>query len=488
MLVAVIPVVTAETTYVKTGYISVRIMPEGNISYHSAILRAERIYISTNVVSWITGYSIIKDGINNVYFYRPYDTMTMVFYDYIYGQAHTMGRVYDLQTIIKDGEIYFDIEKILYLLHAQWCIEDSHIIVQPMSGNLFEFWYRNFEYIHANSITHEDLLLNGENKWVFAIRTTLASVFTNIDAKVFYAPSRIRADYQEALFLLLKEDILFFNDGTINAIDAILQNSYFEGIATNWGAIYNTAGLPQNITSLINDYNTFVDMVAPSLRFNAWNDISSIDFGVLGDITKFMGTFDNILSVYKSLSNIVEVYTRSQNWNTGFIDYITLLSRICGTRYGQNGRYIRNASQALLNEKADPMRSAIAQTGWEIAGAVVEMTPVKKFLSIVSGGIAIAQTVPEISSQIETASMQYTINLLIHIEQIARQESTRHYVQYIQLQQMLTSSSSFLDLPMISNAIRTREEIEAKAIRDLRSSMMLHLRTSLRNRYFMYKF
>jgi len=139
MLITAFPVIPVEATtdYDKVGYIAVRVMPDGDVSYHQALLRRERIYLSEHDIALISGYTLLENVQDGAYFYRPNDWMTAV--SYFDGEAHTMGYVYDLETIVRDGERFFDVEYMLYLLHAQWVVENNQLVVQPMTGNLFEF-------------------------------------------------------------------------------------------------------------------------------------------------------------------------------------------------------------------------------------------------------------------------------------------------------------------------------------------------------------
>lgn len=173
MILSSIHCVFANTQYIY-GYIEVSINNESK--NYVVINNSNELYMQAEDISEITGYDL--DIHDFIAFCKSgsYESCTAVSIDFD-GTTSAMGNTYELNIIKQDDSFYLPLNEMLYLLHAQWCMEEGKVMIQPLQYTILDFIVENHSNIILNKVNQTDLLINGESELAHNIRTSLAVMF-----------------------------------------------------------------------------------------------------------------------------------------------------------------------------------------------------------------------------------------------------------------------------------------------------------------------
>ncbi len=510
-----------EDTNVSTGFINtVNLKTNKAISYQG-IKKNACIYMLPDDIATIGGYvceksylereeieSFIGNGsfvskiyshldldkifTNNKFEYLTFsrnntDYITQIFYHS--GYATTMGKTFEIDYVNYDGETYLNLEKVLYLMHAQWCVEDNFLYYYPLGNNIFDFIGLNFNYMSEHSVQHSSLLMNDEGKWAHSTRIVVSHIFNDIDMRIFipfYGDDLIQQEwYKEAILQLATTDDSFIDDYGSEQINKYLKDSSFQKIKTGLSSINTTLDIIE-LPSKISETKLN--------RFSKWNDLSTIDTEQLKDT---IGNFGDVVSVANILVDFNEIATRSKEWGTDFVNGLNLLSNINEEVYGDYSKDIIKVSEKLLDEFHNPAEVASASAMFDSYDLILNKLFDKTATGQVIGGIesiitlsnAIIKSNPDYAKQIENADLMNTVHSLINVENIFLSEFVDSYHEYLQYFGVESGSSSLMLWELLNVvSVNPRKATESKAIFDLRNSLEMFLKTSLRNKTFVYHF
>lgn len=415
------------------------------------------------------------------------DYITQIFYHN--GYAATMGKTFKIDYVDYDGETYLNLEKVLYLMHTQWCVEDNFLYYYPLGNNIFDFIGLNFNYMYEHSVQHNSLLMNDEGKWAHSTRIVVSHIFNDIDMRIFipfYGDDLIQQEwYKEAILQLATTDDSFIDDYGSEQINKHLKDSSFQKIKTGLSSINTTLDiieLPSKISK------------TKLNRFSKWNDLSTIDTDQLKDT---IGNFGDVVSVANILVDFNEIATRSKEWGTDFVNGLNLLSNINEEVYGDYSKDIIKVSEKLLDEFHNPAEVASASAMFDFYDLILNKLFDKTATGQVIGGIesiitlsnVIIKSNPDYAKQIENADLMNTVHSLINVENIFLSEFVDSYHEYLQYLGVESGSSSLMLLELLNVVSENPQKAtESKAIFDLRNSLEMFLKTSLRNKTFVYHF
>jgi len=510
IILSLLPVslmVEATTINQSEGYICIRDCSTNTNKYYMALLKDGIVFLEGNDVAEITGYSlgritVINEAENTEIvkpnFYRgstamAYDVKSQCF-DYRAEKQYGVSQEMKVESIRHMDKNYYRLDKMLYLMHTQWFIENDVLNVYPAGNTLIEFLDQNMDYILDNSAKHSALLMNGENGTLHSARIVLSKLLDDCDMRIFlpFGNTLIMKDiYRDAILQLAVEDDRFLDGQGQAAISSAIDGSTFNQIKTNWDAIAEIHDMPLNISDV-------VDFMGESdaTKFSIWNDPSLFDTTDMQAKQKELGVVSDIIDLVGIVVSFNETLNRSKAWGESFIRELDILTLDPTTQniFGDNGKYIHDTVTKLKEEKENTLETATENAMIQVTSLLIEkavdlVIPVGKLKAVVSAGVAILKTAPTIATRIDDAALMNTVHALINVEEVAIYQVADSYYRYgdtihvTMLERFWNDNDSN---SWISGDIKERQQ--AIKIAYLRACTNLLLRTTLRNKIFVYRF
>ena len=465
----------------QRGYIKVCV--NGTSKNYVALQNEGNLYLRVEDISEITGYDLdIGDRI--AYFKAgDFDTTTAVDIEFD-GTTYAMGKEYNVNIIKNDEDTFLPLNKMLYLLHSQWCMEDDYVAVQPLPYTIIDFLGSNYESMCENKVNQTDLLVDGESELAHTLRSSLAAVFNDFDPMMFIlwwpeegiSPA-LNKEYEEALLQLAVDDQDFLDSYGQSEIKKILEDSAIGQVKDAAGNLKNILDLPENLTGGVNDINELVQQMDElsknhkSMKFNSYNDVSYMTSPRIKAWSQELEDITDTLEIINLLMNVSEVSQRSQDWGEDFISQISVLTDFDNMGYNTTiTNRVKNVASNLIEEYHDPINASADEAALQATtfflNKVFDKSLFGKYFSIFNTGLAIAKTNENIKNSIDAADLSYMVDCLIKTEQIAMNEVNRSYSKVLQT---------------VVNGNLTNQDIER-----LRNCVMLSLRANLRNHAFIY--
>ncbi len=420
------------------------------------------------------------------------DYITQIYY--YDGYAQTMNKSFKIDTVNYGGKTYLNLEKMLYLMHAQWYVEESILYCYPLDHNIFDFIGENFKYMYDHSVQHNSLLYEGENGLGHSTRIVLSHILNDVDMRIFipfYGSDMIQQDwYEEAILQLATTDDSFIDEAGSEQINEYLKDSPFHIIKTGLSVSDTTLETITQLPSKISDTKLN--------KFSKWNDFSTISTAQLEATQKKLGDFDDIVSVANILVDFNEINTRSKEWGNDFVNGLDILYTINEDVYGDYGKDISKVADDLLDEYENPTEEAAEAAMLDTYGLVLDKlidelldkTVIGHIESIIALSNVIIKSNPNYASQIENADLMNTVHALINVENVYLNEfvdAYHDYLHYLGVEEG-TSSLRLWELMFTSINDNPQKEVETHAISDMRNALEMFLKTSLRNKTYVYHF
>ncbi len=465
----------------QRGYIKVCV--NGTSKNYVALQNEGNLYLRVEDISEITGYDLdIGDRI--AYFKAgDFDTTTAVDIEFD-GTTYAMGKEYNVNIIKNDEDTFLPLNKMLYLLHSQWCMEDDYVAVQPLPYTIIDFLGSNYESMCENKVNQTDLLVDGESELAHTLRSSLAAVFNDFDPMMFIlwwpeegiSPA-LNKEYEEALLQLAVDDQDFLDSYGQSEIKKILEDSTVGQTKDALGTLKNVLDMPENLTGGLNDISELVQRVNElsqnykSAKFDVYNDVSYMTPPRIKAWSQELEDITDALEIVDLLMNVSEVSQRSQDWGEDFISQISVLTDFDSMGYNTTiTNRVKNVASNLIEEYHDPINASADEAALQATtfflNKVFDKSLFGKYFSIFNTGLAIAKTNENIKNSIDAADLSYMVDCLIKTEQIAMNEVNRSYSKVLQT---------------VVNGNLTNQDIER-----LRNCVMLSLRANLRNHAFIY--
>lgn len=476
MLFSSVPVaVHAEESPVE-GYITV--MAEGSSENYVCLKSNDTLFLSAEDLAAISGYELSMG--DHIAFSKAggMDSVTAVDIQND-GTVSAMGKSYRLTILNYQDKVYLPIANILYLLHAQWSMEDGKLVVQPLPKTIIDFLGENNDKMWENKINQTDLLINGESKLANTLRSALAAVFNDFDPMMFilwwpgegFVPA-LNDEFEEALLQIAVDDMDFLDTYGQQEISEMLQGSGFSQVKTAWGNIQSMLNLPDNLNlkDAVNKISEAAD-TNKSIKFNAYADISEISLDQLEEWSNKMQPVTDALTLLDYAIQVSEVATRSKQWGQEFLDQISVLTEFDDTGYNKMiSDRVQLVATNLIKEYQDPIKSAVLEANEQaialLLSEIWDVAPFGKFFALFNTGLAIAKTDKDIKTSIDAADLSYMVDCLVKTEHIAMTEMNRSYMDLIESRQ----AGSFTEDDLFR----------------LRNCVMLSLRANMRNTAFLY--
>ena len=210
------------------------------------------------------------------------------------GFVRVNGVNYFLDIINKDNAIFLPLEKMLYLCHAQWSVEDNKIVVSTPKMTLLDFADQYAYNIRENAITSENI-----NDVSSAMSSSLALAFNNFDYKILIpiwgANEIVNETFKEALLQLTNEDTKFLSENT-QTVRNLLGENYYTEAKSSFDNFKNIVDIPSNL----NDIKNLVSQTQnanPSTMFNKFNDVSFLTDAQYKELSDYLDTLDTVVKV-----------------------------------------------------------------------------------------------------------------------------------------------------------------------------------------------
>ena len=379
--------------------------------------------------------------------------------------VRTNGRSYLLDFIEKDSSLFLPLEKLLYLCHAQWSVEENTVVVTNTKLTLLDFVNKYTYRIFENVITSEDI-----DDVTSATSRSLALMFNDFDYKVFipiWGANKIVDDtYKEALLQLTNEDTAFLNKNE-QAVKELLGENYYTKAKSDFENMSDIVDIPKNAFGTLDDIQKITRQIQDannSTKFNKFNNISFLTNPQYNALSIHLDQFSTATQIMDATFDVIEVATRSLDWSQDFINQLEIISH--STADFWHAKQVKNNADKLIKEKQAPLEAMAEEAMWQaielLSKKAIGEHPVGKVLNVFQAGLAIAKMVsPSLKDKMDAHEQAYMITNLIRVERIAQEELFNAYSN------------------VISNNNVTHESIQ-----QLRNTLMLALKTNLRNSFF----
>ena len=404
---------------------------------------------------------------------------------------------FEVESIEYENNIYFRLDKMLYLMNAQWYFDEGKLTVYPIGNTIIDFLNKNIDYIVGHSVKGNALLMNGDSAMKHTAQMVLAKIIDDGDMRIFlgsFGEDMIMTDiYKDSILLLADDDLVWLEKGQAE-INKILEGSNFEQIKTDWGMLTGLFGTP-------GDINELRELASKNpAKFSIWNDSARLDASSMQSLSEVMEKIGYGLEGISMWNQYNEIIDRSSKWGEDFLKYLEILNLDPNTEQTfDHGKWIKSAANKLLDEKKDSFKAAkkyvavetIMLVTKEVTKKLTKLTTAGKILSIISLGVKIFTTSPDIKAKIEGAKSMLTVQGLINVEQIAVRKMADNFAASGKVTKIndMTAPSGFNPFSYLNSYLSGKTyERQARKLDNLRVSTRMVLQTTLVNKRFVYQF
>ena len=495
-LISVFPVIPTAALAAEEPVIGYLEISTGDtVRKYKALKQNGVLYLSAEDIGMLTGYALEQD---NILCYTKqsriegYSDSIMDVEITLDGTVTAMGKQYSIE-ILQDGEtLYLPLEKILYLLHAQWYTKDGRLITIPLQTTITEFLNSSIgDSIAENKVNQTDLLINGESEFAHNLRTSLAAVFNDFDPMMFliWWPENdldlsdinptLNKQYEEALLQLFIDDQAFLDSYGQQEITKAVEKAGFAGMHSSWNTAKSFLDVPENLLNGAEGIDEVIKWIAEDseevtkyLKEKGDYDISFVDIPRLKAWSREMGGVSDAMSIINCAVATIDTANRSKKWQEDYLEQIKILTNFDDTGYNKTVTdRIKNTASNLLKEKentsAATINQAAKQTAALFTSTLFDKTPIGAYFAVFNTGLTIAKTLdPDVNNDMNAADLAYMVDCLVKTEEVAVNE-------------MYRSNSKLIRSCSDGN-------LNDENINRLRNCTMLSLRANLRNRSFIH--
>lgn len=359
--------------------------PDDSVEYYSAKVVDGEIYLSPKDIAAITGYQYEES--EAFYFSKPVESYTAV--NILFnGETTAMGRQYSIPVEEEVEQYALPLEKLLYLTHATWCVEDGTLYVSPLPNTIFDFMSEYYDDLTFNKVTEEDILLNGESELLREVRSALVHFISNLDGRFYFISTYFdvygtlddsnmidtifETDYEKLLMMLLTDDSQFLGETGQEYISSALKGGAFSGLL-ELSKNYNfLSGFIDDSLDLGNAEN--IEAFLNSLPESAANKLEGgfPDFSKLkaGNILEWMGTAGDVLDVASSVASLLslaQTAALAETIQEDTISQLSILTDMDKIGYNKNkADKIQQAAKSLVS------RADSSENEKQLAGDVLD--------------------------------------------------------------------------------------------------------------------
>lgn len=495
---------------VQTKYLQVSV--NDKVQTYECLWDAKEIFCSVEDLGEITNYdwTQMEDGLE-FQFYREYEndngdygielqTSVLVEVDDNKKTAEidAMGESYSVNCYIKDEEVFLPLEKLLYLLHAEWTIDDNMLCVVPMPLTILDFMAIHSIDLAQIESTSEDVLIDtgwlfSDNEWGQAVYSAIAEVFSDFDGKIFmlWWPGEGHVEtaecYENAILQLAKEDEEFIGEDVQSDAMEVIVDSIFSINSESTNKIQNIISVPSNIDDLVQSVPDAVSVLEdlsetfPNIEVsqkvknvsekikNGQIDSSFLEIPEMKSKADELGKIGDGLAILQCVWNAYDVANRVEGWNEEYLSQLDVLAN-----YNNPGSinenvvdYVQSSAQRLIDSYNNPTQAvtdeALQSTMGLLLSKTFEESPFGKVFSIIGAvGTCYGTFDVETAETYDVYSELSVVTFSIKIEQLVR------------------------ELFRYEDILTTTEKLTSESIEEARDRLMLYLRLNLRNKAQLY--
>lgn len=407
-------------------------------------------------------------------------------------EIEAMNESYSMDCYIEDGNVFLPLEKLLYLLHAEWTIEDDIVCVKSMPLTILDFMAIYSNELAQIASTSEDALINtgwlfSDNKWGQAVYSTVAEVFNDFDGKIFmlWWPGEGHVEtaecYENAILQLAKEDKEFIGekvqaDAMENVVNSIfsLNNEYSNKIQNIISVPENVDGIVQSIPDAVSlleqagTENKKLKNIADQIE-NGEIDSSFLEIPELESKAKQLGEIGDGLAILQCVWNAYDTASRVNSWNDEYLKQLQVLADYENPEYVNENitGYVRSSAQRLIDSYNDPTKAVANEALQSVIGLLLSKTfdesPFGKVFSIMGAVGACYGTFDiKMAETYDVYSELSVVTFSIKVEQLVR------------------------ELFKYEDILTTTDKLTNECIEEARNQLMIYLRLNLRNKAQLY--
>lgn len=508
-MVGICPVNVAANE-VQTKYLQVSV--NDKVQTYECLWDAKEIFCSVEDLGEITNYdwTQMEDGLE-FQFYREYEndngdygielqTSVLVEVDDNKKTAEidAMGESYSVNCYVKDEEVFLPLEKLLYLLHAEWTIDDNVLCVVPMPLTILDFMAIHSIDLAQIESTSEDVLIDtgwlfSDNEWGQAVYSAIAEVFSDFDGKIFmlWWPGEGHVEtaecYENAILQLAKEDEEFIGEDVQSDAMEVIVDSIFSINSESTNKIQNIISVPSNIDDLVQSVPDAVSVLEdlsetfPNIEVsqkvknvsekikNGQIDSSFLEIPEMKSKADELGKIGDGLAILQCVWNAYDAAYRVEGWNEEYLSQLDVLAN-----YNNPGSinenvvdYVQSSAQRLIDSYNNPTQAvtdeALQSTMGLLLSKTFEESPFGKVFSIMGAvGTCYGTFDVETAETYDVYSELSVVTFSIKIEQLVR------------------------ELFRYEDILTTTEKLTSESIEEARDQLMLYLRLNLRNKAQLY--
>jgi len=477
----------AAPAYDKAGFISVKILPNGEDAFYRALLKNGQIYLTKSDIAKLAGYDMTTSNFMDAsldYFTRASGTDEITDIVINKGTACEYGGEFSIETTTDEaGTIFVNLEEMLYLMHAQWGVENKKLYIYPCGNTIFDFIRENYNSIKDNKICQSDLLMNGESDLGNSNRAMLAELYEEPDIEILVPywgyNAYTKDEFKNALIQLAEPNNSFLDEAGQQSIAGKI-NDVFHPINTNWSIMTDVINMPLNTIKTTEGINK---------AFNA-NILTKFDpkNNFIGKDLSGLDTVATVLDYLSLLPEFIDVWTRSADWGTDYMNQLKILEQLeTDNTYTtkDNADFIKSAASSLIDEYENPLSAAFSDLLSNGAKKVSDqllgkaLPPVALFEACLSISKVVLGSISSINTKIEDAADMNKTYDIIHTEYVALYEVWNRYQKF---------NAFDLDNFKLGNNALEPEDVQINSISQLRNSTNLLLSTVLYNQIKVYQY
>lgn len=511
LFLGICPIPAAAEDSVQMKYIKV-MSGEGTKTY-PCLWDSKGAFCSPDVLAEMTDFvAFPMDDSYDVEFYRNYEGMKEnLYYEKFLKVAVTvnensadievMNQSYTVDCYVRDETLYLPLEKLLYLLHADWEIMDDSLFVTPLAYTILDFWALHQEDLARIESEQEDTLI--ETGWlgddsIFwqSVYSSLSGVFSDFDGKIFLGTWTEEGGfdhlvtqeyYKDAILQLARDDIEYVSEDAQKDALKSFVNSSFSVSNGSINEMKDILAIGANISDVIDSTEDAVEVLEqiqekfPSLKVsdklknvaekieNGEIDTSFLHIPELDSKVKELSAAGDALSILQCVWDAYDLADTVSGLDDKYIEEIKILQDY---EYWDDMNenvidYVKSSARILIEAHEDPTSAGIT-AGIENALALLLSTtfqesPQGKALSVIGAvgnccGIVNVDLQETYDTYAELGHVTYSIKVEQLVQRLI-QFNPLHYVE---------------------------EELTTDKLAEVRNQLMLYLKLNLRNKSKLY--
>lgn len=445
----------------------------GNRTEYEAIVENGEVYLRAEDIGEIGGYTCnIEEQIG---FSREPGSEWFQFTIAFDGTAYVQGYVGKVKIKELNGAYYLPLEDLLYFMHTTWCAEDNVLYVNTLSYSLPDFFEDYYGELYDNYTTEADILMNGESEELRAVRSSLANMLGNFDARyyipVWGAEEVITEEYEDILMGLTKKIDDYTGEIPSSLIEEAVQKSSMEQLSADHTRATFTADMGMKLTQTGTDVGEIIQIYdsssSVSRKIMGRESLGEVYGSELSALSKKLGQAGDGSTIFHALCNISDVAHRAQQMSNGFIDQIRILCEFNSNMYqGSTVNSVKKAAANLIETKGDSINAAGEKAVEETLNILGTTGPELTFTGKAVSALQTADTllegaVPAYENSMEAAEISYKLGQAVNLEFIAIREMSRfaeklyypdYQLQMDDLKKMRDSALLYLQLNLRDKA------------------------------------